>query len=67
MWVKELGCLIQINLFSAKQDTRWRRELANEFLKHHLIDLVGTDTPRILNTNKEKSLRIILDRFDIIS
>jgi len=43
-WMKKLGCLIQINLFSVKQDTGWRKELANEFLKHHLDDLVGTDT-----------------------
>ena len=43
-WMKEFGCLIQINLFSVKQDTGWRKELANAFLEHHIVDFVGTDT-----------------------
>ena len=36
--------MIQINLFSVKQDTGWRKELANAFLEHHIVDFVGTDT-----------------------
>ena len=43
-WMKELGCLVQINLFNVKQDTGWRKELANALLEHHLADFVGTDT-----------------------
>lgn len=44
MRMKERGCLVQINLFSVEQDTGWRKELANEFLEHQLVDLAGTDT-----------------------
>ena len=46
--LKELGCLVQINLYSVEQDKGsvdpYRKELANLFLKHHLVDFVGTDT-----------------------
>lgn len=46
--LKDLGCLVQINLYSVEQDKgtvdSQRKNLANLFLKHHLVDFVGTDT-----------------------
>ena len=42
--LREMGCLVQINLYSVEQDRSIRKELANLFLKHHQVDLVGTDT-----------------------
>ena len=47
--MKELGCLVQINLYSVEQDHGSidggsRRILANLFLQHQLVDLAGTDT-----------------------
>ena len=49
---KEMGCLVQINLYSVEQDQGQvgggsRKELANLFLKKRLIDFVGTDTHRL--------------------
>lgn len=41
--LKEIGCLVQINLFSVEQDHDPRKYLANLFLKHQLVDFVGTD------------------------
>lgn len=45
--LKETGCLVQINLYSVEQDKGsvdiHRKELANVFLEHHLVDFVGTD------------------------
>ena len=41
--LKELDCLIQINLFSVEQDYGDRKYLANLFLKDQLVDFVGTD------------------------
>ena len=51
MQLKELGCRVQINLFSVEQDRGLvgggsRKELANLFLKHQLVDFVGTDAHR---------------------
>ena len=50
--IKELGCLIQINLYSIEQDQGLvgggsRKELANMFLHNRLVDFVGTDTHRL--------------------
>ncbi len=50
--LKELGCLVQINLYSVEQDKGLvgggsRKELANLFLKNQLVDFVGTDTHRL--------------------
>ena len=47
--LKDLGCKVQINLYSVEQDKGTvgggsRKELANLFLKHKLVDFVGTDT-----------------------
>lgn len=47
MKLKELGCLIQINLFSVDQDHGSRKELANLFLQNRLVDFVGTDSHRM--------------------
>lgn len=50
--LKELGCLVQINLYSVEQDKGLvgggsRKELANLFLQHQLVDFVGADTHRL--------------------
>lgn len=45
--LKELGCMVQINLYSIDQDWGSRNELANLFLKYQLVDFVGTDTHRL--------------------
>ena len=50
--LKELGCLVQINLYSVEQDQGHvgvgsRKELANLFLKNRMVDFVGTDTHRL--------------------
>lgn len=50
--LKELGCLVQINLYSVEQDQGHvgggsRKELANLFLKNRLVDFVGTDSHRL--------------------
>jgi protein-tyrosine phosphatase len=50
--LKELGCMIQINLYSIEQDRGHvgggsRKELANLFLQQQLVDFVGTDTHRL--------------------
>ena len=50
--LRELGCLVQINLYSVEQDKGHvgggsRKELANLFLGNQLVDLVGTDSHRI--------------------
>ena len=47
--MKELGCLVQINLYSVEQDNGnidggSRKILANLFLKNRLVDFVGSDT-----------------------
>lgn len=47
--LKELGCMMQINLYSVEQDKGTmsggsRKKLANLFLEKHLVDFVGTDT-----------------------
>lgn len=55
MWMKERGCLVQINLFSMEQDTGWRKELANAFLNHQLVDLIGTDTHNLYYKSPEVS------------
>ena len=47
MKLKELGCLVQINLYSVEQDHGIRKELANLFLKNRLVDCVGTDSHRM--------------------
>lgn len=49
--LKDLGCLVQINLYSVEQDQGHvgggsRKELANLFLKNRLVDFAGTDTHR---------------------
>jgi len=55
MWMKDRGCLVQINLFSVEQDTGWRKELANAFLEHQLVDLAGTDTHNLYYKSPEVS------------
>ena len=55
MRMKERGCLVQINLFSVEQDTGWRKELANSFLEHQLVDLAGTDTHNLYYKSPEVS------------
>ena len=50
--MKELGCLVQINLYSVEQDQGLvgggsRKELANLFLRNRLVDFVGTDSHRL--------------------
>ena len=55
MWMKEHGCLVQINLFSVEQDTGWRKKLANSFLEHQLVDLAGTDTHNLYYKSPEVS------------
>lgn len=50
--LKEKGCFTQVNLYSVEQDRGRvsggaRKILANEFLKHQLVDFVGTDTHRL--------------------
>ena len=50
--MKRHGCLTQINLYSVEQDKGFvgggsRKELANLFLQHQLVDFVGTDTHRL--------------------
>ena len=50
--LKELGCRVQINLFSVEQDNGLvgggsRKELANLFLQHKLVDFIGTDSHRL--------------------
>ena len=47
--IKELGCKIQINLYSIKQENQnsIRRTLANLFLNNKDVDFVGTDTHRL--------------------
>ena len=49
--LRELGCLVQINLYSVEQDNGHlggaRKELANLFLGNQLVDFVGTDSHRI--------------------
>ena len=50
--LKEKSCLVQVNLYSVEQDKGLvgggaRKELANLFLKHRLVDFVGTDTHRL--------------------
>jgi len=50
--LKEAGCMVQINLYSIEQDKGLvgggsRKELANHFLQHRLVDFVGTDTHRL--------------------
>ena len=47
MKLKELGCLVQINLFSVEQDHGSRKELANLFLQNKLVDFAGTDSHRM--------------------
>ena len=44
--------MVQINLYSVEQDRGLvgggsRKELANLFLQHQLVDFVGTDTHRL--------------------
>ena len=44
--------MVQINLYSVEQDKGLvsggsRKELANLFLEHQLVDFVGTDTHRL--------------------
>ena len=46
--LKQLGCLVQMNLFSVAQD--WNPDivrLANLLLENHLVDLVGSDAHRL--------------------
>lgn len=50
--MKELGCKVQINLYSVEQDRGFvgggsRKELTNLFLEHQQVDFVGTDTHRL--------------------
>ena len=50
--LRELGCLMQINLYSVEQDGgnaggRSRKELANLFLENRLVDFAGTDSHRL--------------------
>ena len=59
--VKELGCLLQINLYSVEQDQGHvgggsRKELANLFLKNRLVDFVGTDTHRLNYKSPEAAI-----------
>ena len=59
--MKELGCLVQINLYSIEQDKGLvsggsRKELANLFLQHQLVDFVGTDTHRLDYKSPEASV-----------
>ncbi len=49
--LKELGCMVQINLYSIVQDGRnsvgkSRKALANLFLNNRLVDFAGTDAHR---------------------
>lgn len=46
-FIKEIGCLLQINLFSVEQDKGNRKRIADICLSNNLIDFVGTDTHRL--------------------
>lgn len=58
--MRELGCKVQINLYSVEQDRGSlggsRRELANLFLEHHLVDFVGTDTHNLTYKSPEAAV-----------
>ncbi len=56
--IKELGCMAQINLFSVAQDRGYnrRRELANLYLTHGLVDFVGTDAHRLNYKSPEAAI-----------
>ena len=55
-FIKELGCKIQINLYSVEQDSGSRKELANLFLKHKLVDFVGTDAHNLYYKSPEAAV-----------
>lgn len=55
-FLRELGCLVQINLFSVSQDSGWRKELANLFLENRLVDFVGTDSHNLSYKSPEISI-----------
>ncbi len=60
-FIKELGCKIQINLYSVEQDNGSvgggsRKILANLFLKHKLVDFVGTDTHNLYYKSPEAAV-----------
>lgn len=67
--LKEMGCLVQINLYSVEQDEGGvdghRRELANLFLVHHLVDFVGTDAHNLYYKSPEAAIgaRALLERY----
>ena len=55
-FLRELGCMVQINLFSVQQDTGWRKELANLFLEKRLVDFVGTDAHNLSYKSAEAAI-----------
>ena len=52
-YLKEIGCLIQINLYSICQDISNRKDLANLLLKNKLVDFVGSDTHNLFYKSAE--------------
>ena len=62
--LKNMGCLAQVNLYSVEQDRGSvgggsRKELTNLFLKHKLVDFVGTDTHRLDYKSPEAAIGAI--------
>ena len=60
-FIKELGCKVQINLYSVEQDkgsvgSGSRKELANLFLRNKLVDFVGTDTHNLYYKSPEAAV-----------
>jgi len=69
--LKEMGCMVQINLYSVEQDRGFvgggsRKELANLFLYNRLVDFVGTDTHRVNYKSPEAAIgaAVIRARYD---
>lgn len=60
---------MQINLYSVEQDKGsvdgHRKELANLFLTHHIVDFVGTDAHNLGYKSPEAAVgaRTLLDRY----
>ena len=47
-WLKEQGCLIQINLYSIASDTSpERQEFTRQMIREKLVDFLGSDTHRM--------------------
>ena len=57
-YLREIGCLVQINLYSVSQDKGERKDIANLLLTHKLVDFVGTDAHRLNYKSPEVTIGV---------